>query len=101
MKMERMLLTTFAALVAGTVVASAQNPPGAMEQDRGLREDLGRPATQGPLRSDRRVIVPLEDERGTVGLSMPDSLALPNPPGGDFQDQGINEEAGKTPDGED
>jgi hypothetical protein len=100
MKMERLLLATLAALVTGTVVATAQNPPGAIEQDRGIREDLGRPAIEVPLRRERRVIVPLEDERGTVGLGTPYSPAVPNPPGGEWQDKGINDDAGKPPSGE-
>jgi hypothetical protein len=100
MKM-RLLLTTLAAVVAGTVVASAQNPPGAIEQDRGIREDLGRPPVDGTLRGDRRVIVPYVDEQGTVGLGPRLDPQVSDPPGSDWQDKGINEDAGKQPSGED
>jgi hypothetical protein len=84
------------ALIAGNVALFAQDPPGSVQQDRGIREERGQPGTVGQGR-DR--IVPVPTERVTPPPVRPYGNP-PEPPGGDWQDKGINEEAGKPPQGE-
>jgi len=100
MKMKRLLFATFATLVTGTMGAMAQDPPGAAQQERGVREDLGRPGIvrPAPVPREREIIVPAPAERGTVGQGRP-RPPVDDPPGAEFQDRGINEDAGKPADG--
>src|SRR4051794_17669741 len=101
MKTRLLLATSLGALMSATLVASAQNPPGAREQDRGIREDSGRPAVRTPaipqdVERRERVVVP----DSTVGQGQPGPKGELEPPGGRIQDQGINEEIGKPFDGD-
>ena len=93
------------ALMAGNLTALAQDPPGAREQDRGIREDSGRTGTVG--RGARERVVPVVPAPGTRGAESERGAPAgryygdpPEPPGGDWQDKGINEDAGKSPGGD-
>jgi hypothetical protein len=107
MKMKQLLFASVASLVVGTMGAMAQNPPGAAQQERGVREDAGRPTVVVPPprvvvppRSEREeIVVPAPVERGTVGQSRRGPL-VDDPPGAEFQDRGNNEDAGKPGDGD-
>jgi hypothetical protein len=96
MRTKLFVATSMAAMLAGTMLASAQNPPGSAEQDRGIREDNGRPAVQSPMTD--------QDQNrgrrsGTVGQGQPGPKGEPEPPGGRYQDEKNNEEIGKPPQG--
>ena len=100
MNMKRLLSATFVTLVTGTIGAMAQDPPGSTQQDRGIREDSGRPGVERRVPREREeVIVPAPAERGTVGQGRPRPPA-DDPPGAEWQDRGINEDAGKPGDGD-
>jgi hypothetical protein len=91
------LATSLGALMSATLMANAQNPPGAREQDRGIREELGRPAVTTPaipkdVERRERVVVP----DSTVGQGQPGLKGEPEPPGGRFQDQGLKDEVGPS-----
>jgi len=103
MKTRLLLATSLGVLMSATLIASAQNPPGSREQDRSNREDVGRPGTKTPAipkdvdeRRRERVVVP----DSTVGGGTPGPKGEPEPPGGRFQDEGINEDSGKPASGE-
>ena len=98
--MKRLLLASYAILMMGTVTAMAQNPPGAAQQDRGIREDAGRPTVVAPNRREREeIVVPAPAERGTVGQGQRGPV-VDDPPGSKFQNRGINEDVGKPPEGD-
>jgi hypothetical protein len=97
--MRKALLTaaSLTAMLAATTMASAQNaPPGATEQDRGIREEAGKPPVKGPA-------VPREQGKArpspSVGQGQPGPKGEPEPPGGRYQDEKNNEEVGKPPTG--
>jgi hypothetical protein len=96
----RMASAAIIVLMAGNVTSFAQDPPGAREQDRSIREDLGRPGTVGQGPRERAVVpvVPAPSERrGPEGRYYGEPL---EPPGGDWQDKATNEDAGKAPGGD-
>jgi hypothetical protein len=96
--MIKVLLISAATLTMINVGAWAQNPPGSIQQDRGIREDLGRPGVVRPRDEERPGIVEPGGPGPTVGEGRP-RATVPGPPGSDWQDKGINEDAGKRPDG--
>jgi hypothetical protein len=98
--MKRLLIASYAILLMGTVAAMAQNPPGAAQKERVIREDAGRPTVVAPPRREREeIVVPAPDERGTVGQGRRGPV-VDDPPGSEFQDRGINEELGKPAEGD-
>ena len=96
MRTKLFVATSMAALLAGTMLASAQNPPGSAEQDRGIREDNGRPAVQSPMTDQGQT---RGRASGTVGQGQPGPKGQAEPPGGRYQDEKNNEEIGKPPQG--
>jgi hypothetical protein len=98
MRTKLLLAASLAALLSGTMVAGAQNPPGAAQQDRGIREDLSKPGPKGSnaMPGDSRGDMP---RGGTVGQGQPGPKGEAEPPGGRYQDEKTNEEAGKPPQG--
>jgi len=92
-----LLATSLGALMSATLMANAQNPPGAREQDKGIREELGSPGVRTPevprdAKRSEKVVVP----DSTVGQGQPGLRGEPEPPGGRFQDQGFKDEVGPS-----
>jgi hypothetical protein len=97
MKMKMTVISiAIVTMMAGNVPSMAQ--PGAAEQDRGIRQDNGQRGTTGQGRRERVIVPESERERVPAGRYYGEP---PEPPGGDFQDKGINDDAGKPPGGED
>jgi len=97
MRTSLFLSTVAGALLGMTMLADAQvNPPGADQQNRGIREESGRPATGAPA-------IPKEQGKArpspSVGQGQPGPKGEPEPPGGRYQDEKNNEEVGKPPTG--
>ena len=96
MKRSLLIATAVGAMMSAATIANAQNPPGADQQDQGIREDSGRPAVKGAP-------MPREQGQGQVGSSVgqgqPGPKGEAEPPGGRFQDEKTNEEIGKPPGG--
>jgi opacity protein-like surface antigen len=98
MKRALLIATSVAAMLSAATIANAQNPPGAEQQDRGIREDTGRPAVKGAP-------MPREQGQGRSGSTVGQGQGQPGPsgqaepPGGRFQDEKTNEEIGKPPTG--
>jgi opacity protein-like surface antigen len=98
MKTNLLLAVSLAAMLSGTVIASAQdNPPGANQQDRGIREDLSKPGLKGGAMPDQNRAT--GRSTGTVGQGQPGPKGQAEPPGGRYQDEKNNEEVGKPPQG--
>ena len=96
MKTLNVMAAALGTLVASTVIAAAQ--PGADQQNRGNREDAGKPAVTTPAPDARRGDGPAM--RGTQGRgSATDEQTNkgPLPPGGIEQQRGTNDETGKEP----
>lgn len=98
MKRSLLIATAVGAMMGAATIANAQNPPGEQFQDRGNREETGRPPVKGSP-------IPREQGQGrngaTVGQGQPGPKGEVEPPGGRYQDEGNNEEIGKPPSGED
>jgi hypothetical protein len=98
MKTKLLLAASLAAMLSGTMIASAQdNPPGANQQDRGIREDLSKPGPKGGAMPDQNRAT--GRSTGTVGQGQPGPKGQAEPPGGRYQDEKNNEEVGKPPQG--
>jgi hypothetical protein len=97
MKTKLLMAASLVALLSGTMIASAQdNPPGTNQQDRGIREDLGKPGPKGDAMPDENRG---KGRSGTVGQGQPGPKGQAEPPGGRYQDEKNNEEIGKPPQG--
>ena len=96
MKTLNVTAMALSALVAGTIAAAAQ--AGADQQNRGNREDAGKPAVTTPAPDARRGDGPaIRGTQGRGGATDEQTNKGPLPPGGIDQQRGINEEAGKEP----
>jgi hypothetical protein len=95
--MRSLMLSAFAAALLGTtsLVHAQVNPPGAEQQDRGIRDDAGRPSTRTVPSGEGTVRV-----APSVGQGQPGPRGEREPPGGRYQDEKNNEEIGKPPTGE-